>query len=133
MNATYKPFLLSCALFALLAGVDLLCLAFLRNADLSAYVVAAVAFLPYVAASLSAAFLGYAARTRVWLQLLVLGCCLAAGFGLENLAHEVFIGPTDFSGFSGSAFVVAMSFPVVLLLCFLGGSVGVGLRCATHA
>jgi hypothetical protein len=133
VNATYKPFLLSHALFLLLAVVFLLCLAFLHNANLSAYVGAAVSFLPCVAATLCAAYLGYAARTRVWLQLVALGCCVAVGFGLVNLAHEIFIGPVDFSGLTGSAFVVAMSFPVVLLLCFLGGGVGVGVRRAKHA
>ena len=133
MNAPYKPFLLSYALFLVLAVAFLVCLAFLRTANLSAYVGAAVSFLPYVAATLCAAFLGYAAHTRVWLQLVALGCCIAVGFGLVNLAHDIFIGPVDFSGFAGSAFVVAMSFPVVLLLCFLGGGVGIGLRRAKHA
>ena len=133
MNATYKPFLVSSALFLLVAIVFLLGLAFVRSANLSPYVGAAVAFLPYVAATLCAAFLGYVARTRVWLQLVALACCVAAVLGLVNLAHEIFIGPVDFSGLAGSAFVIAMSFPMVLLLCLLGGSAGVRLRHAKHA
>jgi hypothetical protein len=126
VNATYKPFLLSHALFLLLAVVFLLCLAFLHNANLSAYVGAAVSFLPYVAATLCAAYLGYAARTRVWLQLVALGCCVAVGFGLVNLAHEIFIGPVDFSGLTGSAFVVAMSSPSSCCCAFLGAAWALG-------
>jgi hypothetical protein len=128
VNTNYKPLAFASAIFLVLAVVFLVSAAFLHAAHLSASIGAALAFLPYLAALASGALLGYAARVRVLPQLILLGCFVALGFGLLNLAHDLLIGPVDFPGPSGSGLVVLMSLPFAVILCVAGGCAGVLLH-----
>jgi hypothetical protein len=128
LNAIYRPFVLACALFLAVEVVFLFSLAFL-----SENIAGPIAFLPYISAFACGVLLGHLARTRVSAQLILLGCCIAIGFGVLNSAYEVLIGPVDFPGLSGSGFVILMSLPLVVVLCLAGGGLGVALRGEKHA
>ena len=123
VNARYKPFILAYGLFLVLGVAFLLGLALLSES-----IAGLLVFLPYVSAFVCGALLGYAAQSRVSAQLILLGCCVAVGFGVLNSAHEALVGPVDFPGLSGSGFVILVSLPLVVVLCLAGGALRVALR-----
>ena len=81
-------------------------------------------WLPYVSVVFGAALTGYLLNARLFANLTALSLVMVAMLGILNLAMNALGHATDFPGMKSSLILLIVSFPLVLVLAYIGGSVG---------
>ena len=117
----------------ILIGVHVLYLLLLQSANWFSFLhkaslVNVAGFALWAAPLVAACVVAMLAPRRPLLLAVLLTVPAALLFGLTNLTFEALGNTSDFPGVMGAAMVVAMSIPVVLLLCAVGGFAGRWLR-----